>query len=141
MEFDTSIATFLADLAGRLNGPGTLRFVIQPLVALLLGMRDGRGDALAGRPPYGWALVFYSGHRRESARQGALSIAKPFVIALVVDAVLSYLTQGAVHPGETLVVACLLVALPYVVARAGTNRLVRRRHPLRTEPPAPAGGA
>src|SRR3712207_2090828 len=115
MEFNPSFADFVAGLMARLSGPGTLRFVLQPLFATLLGLRDGRRDAQAGRPPYFWAILFYKGHRRETAQQGAVTIAKPFVIAIVVDAVLSFLTQGVVHPGETLTVACLLVALPYIV--------------------------
>ena len=89
MEFNTSFPAFLAGLAGRLSGPGTLRFVLQPLVAILLGVRDGRRDAQTGQPPYFWALLSDREHRRAMARQGATTIAKPFVIAIVVDAVLS----------------------------------------------------
>src|SRR5258707_10899729 len=102
MEFNTSFAAFLAGLTDRLSGPGTLRLVLQPLVAILLGIRDGRLDARAGRPPYLWSIFFHKGERRATARQGALAIAKPFVVAIVVDAVLSHMTMGAIYPGETL---------------------------------------
>ena len=34
-----------------ITGPGTLRFVIQPVLAILLGIRDGRNDAKAGKTP------------------------------------------------------------------------------------------
>ena len=44
------------------------------------------------------------------------------------DAVLSYLTQGDIHPGQTLVVATCIVTLPYIVARALTNRFVSYAH-------------
>jgi hypothetical protein len=137
MAFNTSLADFLADLAARLGGPGTLRFVLQPLFALLLGVRDGRRDAQAGRPPYFWGLLVDREHRRAALREGALAIAKPFVISIAVDAVLSYVSLGAVHPGESLVVGCLLVALPYILARALTNRLIQRRTRRHTEPHAP----
>jgi hypothetical protein len=43
---------FLEDLPRRLTGPGRFRFVFQPPVATLIGVRAGRGDARAGRPPY-----------------------------------------------------------------------------------------
>ena len=141
MELSTSFAAFLADLAARIGGPGTFRFVLQPLVAVLLGVRDGRHDARAGRPPYLWALLFYRGHRRVAVKQGAMAIVKPFVIAIATDAVLSYITLGAVHPGETLAVACLLVAFPYALARAVTNQLLRRRPRLPAEPPSRLAGA
>jgi hypothetical protein len=141
MERNTSFAAFLAGLASRIGGPGTLRFVLQPLVAILLGVRDGRHDARARRPPYLWAVLFYRGQRRAAVKQGALAIAKPFVIAIAVDAVLSYTTLGAIYPGETLVVGCLLVALPYAIARAATGRLLQRRRDLLVAPPSGAGDA
>ena len=43
---------FLDDLPKRLTGPGRFRFILQPLVATLLGIRSGVADARAGRPPY-----------------------------------------------------------------------------------------
>jgi hypothetical protein len=72
-------------------------------------------------------VLFDAAERRAMLRQGAVAIVKPFVIAIAVDAVLAYTTQGAVYPGETLVVGIGLVALPYTLARAVTNRLVRHR--------------
>ncbi len=141
MELNTSFAVFLAGLMGRIGGPGTLRFVLQPLVAMLLGVRDGRHDAQVARPPYLSAILFHRGDRRAAAKQGAMAIAKPFVIAIAIDAVLSYVTLGAVYPGETLTVGCLLVALPYAVARAAANRLLRRHLKLPAEPPTPSVGA
>jgi hypothetical protein len=122
----TAPQTFLADLLARLSGPGVFRFVLQPLVAALLGIRDGLADARAGRAPYLWSILFDARERRATLRDGAGAIVKPFVVAIGIDAVLSYLTQGAIYPGETLVVGIGLVALPYTLARALTNRLVRR---------------
>ncbi len=43
---------FLSDLPARLTGPGRFRFVLQPTMAILLGLRGGLADAQAGRPPY-----------------------------------------------------------------------------------------
>ena len=45
-------AAFLQDLPKRLTGPGRFRFVLQPAVAIFLGIRAGNADARAGRPPY-----------------------------------------------------------------------------------------
>ena len=42
---------FLAEIPARFTGPGRLRFVLQPTVAILLGLRGGLADARAGRPP------------------------------------------------------------------------------------------
>ena len=49
---------FFEDLPKRLTGPGSFRFIFQPIVAILLGMRDGLLDARAGRPPYLYSLLF-----------------------------------------------------------------------------------
>ena len=36
----------------RLHGPGRLRFIFQPTVAVVLGARDGVKDARSGNPPF-----------------------------------------------------------------------------------------
>ena len=35
-----------------LRGPGRGRFIRQPLVAIILGVKGGRFDVVAGRPAY-----------------------------------------------------------------------------------------
>src|SRR5258705_9881389 len=59
---------FFGDLGARLSGPGRLRFVLQPLVATLLGARSGLKDARAGLPPFLYALAFEGTRRRELIR-------------------------------------------------------------------------
>ena len=53
-----------------LSGPGTFRFVIQPAIAILLGLRDGRNDAKSGRPPYFRGQLLDKGKRKESLKGG-----------------------------------------------------------------------
>ena len=43
---------FLDDMLARLHGPGRLRFIFQPTVAIVLGARDGMKDARAGNVPF-----------------------------------------------------------------------------------------
>ena len=50
---------FLEDIPRRLTGPGRFRFVLQPLIATLLGIRGGLVDARAGRPPYLSGVLFH----------------------------------------------------------------------------------
>jgi hypothetical protein len=38
---------FLAEIPERFTGPGRLRFILQPLMATLVGIRDGLADARA----------------------------------------------------------------------------------------------
>src|SRR5262245_41769651 len=62
--------SFLEDIPKRLTGPGRFRFILQPLVATVLGIRSGRADARAGRPPYLKGLLTDRGHRSGMAWDG-----------------------------------------------------------------------
>jgi hypothetical protein len=118
---------FFEDLPRRLTGPGRLRFVFQPLVAILLGIRGGRGDASAGRPPFLLALVAHAQHRRQMLAETARALVNIVLIGILLDAISQRLILGVAHPGAALVVGPVLIALPYAVARALTNRILRLR--------------
>ena len=49
---DDQLSRFVSDLAGRLSGPFSFRFLLQPLMATLYALRDGMADARANRSPY-----------------------------------------------------------------------------------------
>ena len=59
---------FFQDILARLSGPGRLRFIVQPTVAILLGARSGIKDARDGHPPFLWALAFHGKRRLELLR-------------------------------------------------------------------------
>jgi len=59
---------FLDELPRRFTGPGRLRFILQPMVAIVLEIRGGLADVKAGNPPYLFGLLFSAG-RRESCCQ------------------------------------------------------------------------
>ena len=108
----------------RLDGPGAFRFVLQPFVATLVGVRDGRRDARARRSPYLSSCVFDAAGRRASLRDGVGTIGKPLVIAVVIDVLLSLVIFSAIYPGSTLSGGLVVVAPPYAIARDLTGRLV-----------------
>jgi hypothetical protein len=118
---------FFEDVPRRLTGPGRLRFVFQPLVAILLGVRAGRGDATAGRPPFVLALVAHPQHRRQMLAQTARALANIVLVGILLDAVSQWLIFGVAHPGAALVIGPVLIGPPYAVARAFSNRLARFR--------------
>ncbi len=123
---------FLAEIPARLTGPGRFRFVMQPAMAILLGLRGGLADARAGRPPYLMGLLFDPRHRREYVRAGLTAIRDLVAIGIILDVVAQFLIFRQVHPGAALVLGPVLIATPYAVARAVTNRvsqLVGRRTP------------
>jgi hypothetical protein len=117
---------FVTDLPARLTGPGRLRFVFQPTMAILLGLRGGLADGRAGRPPYLMGLLFDPLHRREYVRTGLRSIRDLIAIGIILDVVAQFLIFRQVHPGAALVIGPVLITMPYVLARAVTNRMTRR---------------
>ena len=116
----------LTDIPKRLVGPGHLRFVLQPIVATLLGIRDGRSDALAGRSPYLTALVTGPG-RLAAARSALAAVANLVLMAILLDLVSQWLILGTAYPGAALVVGPVLISAPYVLARALTCRWTASR--------------
>jgi hypothetical protein len=120
---DDLLARVWEDLLGRVSGPMKFRILIQPCVALFLGIRDGLTDFRLGRPAYFWSIFTDAGQRRFLLREGWSAVAKVFIIAAVVDTVYQILVLRFVFPGEVLIVAFLLAILPYLLIRGPVNRI------------------
>src|SRR5262249_38429192 len=109
----------------RLTGPGRFRFIFQPVVAILLGIRDGLGDRRADRPPYLYGILFGQSPRRELLRSGFNSVVNLVLMGILLDSVAQWLILGASYPGAAIVVGPVLIGIPYALARALANRAVR----------------
>ena len=118
------LSSFVADLLARAEGPLHLRLLFQPLMAVFFAVRDGRKDALAGRPAYGWALVTDPEHRAFLLRDGWKSIVKVFVVAYALDVTYQFVAVGQLRPLQAVTVAFVLAIVPYVLLRGPTNRLM-----------------
>jgi hypothetical protein len=117
---------FLEELPQRFTGPGRMRFILQPVLAILLGVRGGLADARAGNPPYLFGLLFHAGRRRELVRSGVAAISTLLAMGIILDVVFQWVLYRAVHPGAALVVGPILICIPYALSRALTNRLTQR---------------
>ena len=109
-----------------LAGPGALRALVQPAIAITLGILHGLRDYRAGRPPYLLELYIAADDRARRLREGMRDIVVPFCIAALVSIVLQYIARSRAHLAYALAYAIVFVAVPYFVARAVTNRLARR---------------
>jgi hypothetical protein len=116
---------FLDDIPKRLTGPGRFRFVLQPLIAIALGVLGGLADVRAGRPPYLQALIFHRDQRRELAKQGLETVLNLLLMGILLDAIFQWVILGSSHPGAALVVGPVLILMPYGLVRALSNRLAR----------------
>lgn len=113
-------------LEAMLSGPGRLRFLVQPLLAIALGVRDGRRDAAAGRPPYVSGVLFVAATRKEELTTGLQVLAKPLAVAVMLDALAQYIIFRSVQLWHALLAGTILIAIPYAMARSLTNRYVHR---------------
>ena len=117
---------FLEDLPKRLTGPGRFRFVLQPAVAIFLGIRAGIADARARRAPYLLSILFDSQGRGALLKGAFEQLAVLIAMSILLDAISQFLILHEVFPGPAVIVGPLLIALPYSLTRAVTNRVVRR---------------
>src|SRR5689334_5952745 len=105
-----------------LSTAGRFRLLMQPTLAILLGIRIGLADARAGNPPF-LARLIRSHHERWSLlRESIVHAAKPLTLALVMDCIFQYLVLGRVRVLAALVVGVLLVWFPFSATRGLANR-------------------
>jgi hypothetical protein len=116
---------FFVDLPKRLTGPGRFRFVFQPVGAILLGIRDGLSDRRADRPPYLYGILFHRRHRSTLLLSGFETIVNLMLMGILLDSLAQWLILGVSYPGAAIVIGPVLITIPYVLARALTNRAAR----------------
>jgi hypothetical protein len=119
-----TVTRIFENLVGRLDGPLHFRLIVQPLMAIIFAIRDGRKDSHEGRVPYFWALCTKPGHRRDLLRTGWKSVGKIFILAIILDAVYQFIVVRWFYPFETLLVALILAIIPYLLFRGPVNRLI-----------------
>jgi hypothetical protein len=119
--------TVAEGVIARIIGPMSLRFVFQPLVALLLGIRDGVTDAKTGEPPFIIDLIVDNNNRKAKLAGVLKSLSKTIIIATVFDMIAQYLIFDQVHVIPAIIVGVFLLSVPYSLARGVTNRIVTAR--------------
>ena len=77
----------LQNIVARPNQGPALRFLLQPAMSMILGIRDGIRDARTGRSPYLWTILFDPTRRWANIREGIAVIGKVFLVAVAVDVV------------------------------------------------------
>ena len=70
---------------GSVHRPGAARFILQPTVAMFLGLRGGVADARARRPPYVMGLLFDPLHRPEYFRTGLAAVRDLVAIGIILE--------------------------------------------------------
>jgi hypothetical protein len=117
--------SFDEGLLARLTGPGKARFLIQPLVAILLGIRDGVADAKKGETPY-YIRILLGEHKIALVKASLRRITVPLSIGVVLDMILQWIMFKTIFLLPALMAGAILIALPYSISRGLSNRVARR---------------
>jgi hypothetical protein len=119
---------------GMFGGSFQFRLVLQPLAAIILGMRIGIKDAKRGDPPFFQALFRERGQRGHLLGKAVRDAVLPLAIAFTADSILQHMINGRIRPLAALFVGGLLVFLPFLIVRALTDRIWTHAHLNRERP-------
>jgi hypothetical protein len=115
----------ISNFADRLDGPLHFRFIVQPTVAVVLGIRAGLEDARLGRPPFLGALFWEGGHRREHLRGAWSNVRTVFLVAIILDVVYQLRVHHGLFLLELVLTAFILAFIPYTLVRGPVCRIAR----------------
>lgn len=117
---------FWDEMIARPSGPLKFRFVLQPVVASALAIRDGLKDAHLQRTPYIWTLMNDPARRRKRFVEGVRAVSRVLLLGVAMDVAYQYIALGGFRPLQTAVIALLLALLPYMIVRGPATRIERR---------------
>src|SRR5215469_4953814 len=150
MSLHDLLVRFWQELLERPSGPLAFRFILQPVMASYLAVRDGWHDAEMHRPPYFWAIMHDPASRGPRLREGLVAVLRVLALGAVMDLIYQIVRLHGIRPLQTVVIALVLAFLPYLIVRGPAERIGRQivgrseREAMRTgmRPPAstkPAG--
>lgn len=112
-------------LLERPGGPMTFRFILQPTMALIAAIKDGRRDAQLGRSPYVWSILHDPRARIGRLNEGLNATARIILLGLIMDAIYQVYVLERFYPVEAVIIALVLAFLPYVILRGIVHRVAR----------------
>jgi hypothetical protein len=123
------------NLMARVVGPLHFRIYFQPIMASILGIRDGIKDAHEGNPVYFWTILSDKSRRISLIKRAFKNVLKIFALAILLDAIYQIIDLHWFYPGEALLVALILAFIPYVLVCSLANRGARlkMKHDLRSK--------
>ena len=123
------VEQFWHDLIERPDGPMRFRFVLQPLMATIVAIRDGLKDARSGRSPYFATVLANQQERIGRLREGLNATARIIALGLVMDVIYQAVVFKTFYPDQALVVALVLAFVPYLIIRSVIARIWRSQPP------------
>jgi hypothetical protein len=122
-----TIERLLHDLLERPDAPMRFRFVLQPVMAVIAAVHDGREDARIGRSAFFVTLLRSPQERTGLLREALNATARIILLGLVMDVIYQAFVLKTFYPNEALVIALLLAFVPYLIIRGLVLRVARSR--------------
>ena len=94
------IEQFWHDLVERPDGPMRFRFVLQPLMATIVAIRDGLKDVRSGRSPYFATVLGNPQERMGRLREGLNATARILALGLVMDVIYQAIVFQTFYPDQ-----------------------------------------
>lgn len=110
----------------RPSGLLNFRFVLQPLLAVIIAIRAGIRDTRTLGSPYLSGLLFKPAKRRQLVHSMLNDIGRLFILAVVLDCCYQLLEFRWIYPMQALIIGCVLAIVPYILIRGPVNRLANR---------------
>ncbi len=114
------------DLMARTQGPMWFRLILQPLVAIVFGIRAGLRNARVAQPGADPSHTLDPAFRSRMLRQSLHDVGKVALIGVILDVIVQLIVLKTVYPLETFVIVLLLVAVPYQIVRTVVGRFARK---------------
>lgn len=132
---------FWQEIFARPSGPLAFRFILQPVIASILAIRDGWKDARTQRQPYLWTVLRDPARRMPRLREGVAAVSRVLLLGAGMDLVYQVIQLHAFRPLETVFIALGLAFVPYLIvrgpaARIGRHILRKRAHEIAQRTPA-----
>ena len=131
---DDMVSRFFSELVGRIHGPFSFRFVLQPGMAIIYATLDGLADSRSGRPPYFWRIFTHPEARRPLLTEGWRRVARVITLGVVMDAIYQMIVFRWIHPVQLVVVVLGLAFVPYVLLRGPIGRIAQWRRSRQSRP-------
>ena len=112
-------------IVDRIFGPLHFRLILQPLVAIIIGIRDGNLDVIKGNPPFLFSLFRTPSRGTLRWKDQFKSVLTPLFVGVLLDIAVQHSLFYRIRIVGALIAGAILIGLPYSLSRGLTNRLRR----------------
>jgi hypothetical protein len=118
----------IEQLFGRLTGPMWFRFLMQPIMAIIIATRAGLKDARENKPAFMSEVLRNPSERKKLIHSLWKDLFKLMIVAFVLDSIYQILVLKYFYPVQALIVTFILAVPAYILFRGPVRRAFRRKY-------------